>query len=84
MSTAVQILIRGTFKPLPGATATHVAANAWEVRVPKSEAVARTLRGTPTMAGFDEAVVLIGDEESVQCLATRESGAAVWLSVLLP
>lgn len=82
--TDVQILVRGSFRPLPGAQARAVRHNAWTVRVPRTPEVLRTVRRRAiAIDAFDDATFLIGDDESVQAMGERESRDAIWVTVLV-
>lgn len=80
----VLYLHRGRFRELPGATAHHVQANAWIVRVPATAAVQRALGRLVTPEAFDNSTWLIDDVESMYAVGSGTSADAVTVSVLLP
>ncbi|MFT4623338.1 MAG: hypothetical protein ACI8PZ_001994 [Myxococcota bacterium] len=79
----MHILIRGSFRPLPGATAKRVAPNVWSVRVPRTDAVQKLVRRPPALDVFDKATFLVGDDESWSAVGERETPGAIWVSVLV-
>lgn len=80
----VEIVHRNRFVALPGATARRTRANAWEVTIPKSEAVAKLLRKAVSASAFDGVTFAIDGEESVHALGSAEDRQAVRVTVLLP
>lgn len=84
MSTepVVEFLHRNHFRPLPGAKATRIRANAWEVVVPDDEAIRKLIRGALTPESFDDAVIAINGDESVQCMGSGTRKGAVVVTVL--
>ena len=78
----LQILHRSHFRPLKGATARQIAGNCWEVTIPLADN-RRWLPGTQAR-DYDDAVLLVDDEESVQVMGTREHRDAIVVTVVLP
>lgn len=60
----IQLLHRNRFHPLNGATATPVAGNAWEIRIPADHPVLSRVRRGPDPTTWDDAVFLIDDIET--------------------
>lgn len=80
----IQILTRGSFRPLPGATATQLATNAWRVEVPRTDAVKRAARAKAvSVEFFDGATFLIGDDESWSAVGESEDANIVVVTVLV-
>ena len=79
--TDLQILHRNHFRPLKNATARQIAGNCWEVRIPIADN-RRWLPGTRA-SDFDDAIVLVDDEESNQVIGTREGSDFVVVTVVL-
>lgn len=80
----IELLVKGRFRPVPGAVAKQVGSNVVQVRVPKSEEVRRLLRSLVSPEAFDEAVWLVGEEESIQSVGAGEDASSVEVTVLLP
>jgi hypothetical protein len=78
----ISILSRGRLVPVEGASARHVGANAWQVTVPRCRAVERAVRRWELDA-FDDAVFLLGDDESIQVVGSADQGDQMVLTVLL-
>jgi len=53
---AVELLVRNRFLTIPGTTARFVAANAWEISVPRDDTTARLSRRTLDPEAWDTAV----------------------------
>lgn len=79
----IELLTRGRYETLPDATARHVGANAWEVRIPRSARTERLLRKWELDA-IDGATLMIDGVESLQVVGTREDTAALVATALLP
>ena len=79
----IAIFHRGRFRPLPGATARHIAANAWEVHIPHSDKTERLASGKWGLTAFDGATLLLGDDETEQVVGSAQRGKTIVVSVLL-
>ena len=79
----VEWYVRGRFVELPGARATRIRANAWEVLVPRSPEVRRAMRADPTPEAFDGGVMGLGEHESQQVMGAGERDGCVVVTVLL-
>lgn len=79
----LQILVRGRFFPLEGATVKKVALNAWEIRVPRDEAVAKRARRKLSVEAWDGAVFLIDDVETEPAMVSKETSDALFLTALV-
>ena len=80
----VQILQGNRFRDLPGAVATHVTGNAWEVSIPRTPATERHAgKKGWRLEAFDDAVLLIDDTESMQVIGTRTEGETLVVTALL-
>ncbi len=77
---AVEILVKGRFRELPDATVSRVAGNAWSVRVKRTEAVARVVRGDLSK-GLDQAILVVDDQECEPAVVSAEGKDAVTVSV---
>ena len=77
----IEILRRNRFVELEGATAEKVAANAWEVAIPRDTT---GFRKAITPETFDDAVFAIDEVESVFAIGSGTRKGAVLVSVLLP
>lgn len=78
---SIQILIKSRFYPWPDATARRVRANVWEVSVPRTAEAER--RFGKDLRGLDEAVLLIGDEETQPALISAEGPEGVRLTAIV-
>lgn len=77
----VEILVRGRFVPVDGATVRHLRANAYEVGIPRSPELDRKLRGA---LDADEIVLALRGVEALQAILSAEAPDRVTLAVLLP
>lgn len=76
---SVELLVKGRFRPLAGATCRKVAANAWEVRVPKTPENLR-LAG-PELRGLDGAVFGVDGLQTEPGVVSAEGRESVTVSV---
>jgi hypothetical protein len=83
MSLSIQVLHRGAFHAIPGATAQQVASNAWEIHVPATDPIHRKTRRTLTAEAWDEAIFLLGDVESQAAVGCAEDHNGVTVSVII-
>lgn len=81
--TTVELLVRTRFLPLPGATARRVGANAWEVHIPRTEAVARLARRGLDPEDWDGAVFAIDGEQTEPAVASGADEAALKVAALV-
>lgn len=79
----IELLSRGRYEPLPDATARHLDANAWEVRIPRSARAERLLRRWDVDA-IDGVTLVIDGVESLQVVGSREDRAALVATALMP
>lgn len=79
----IALLHKGSFRALPGATARRLSGNAFEVRIPRSAESERLMRGKWSLESLDDAVLLLGDDESVQVLGSREEPDALVVTALI-
>lgn len=82
--SVVELLVRNRFVSLPGATARRGQANAWELVIPRDEAVARLIRGPVTLEAFDGATFAIDGVESLQAIGAGEDARVVRVTALMP
>ena len=80
---SVQILKGNRFRPLPGATVTKVAGNAYRVVVPKTPECERLAPAKWGIDAFDEAVLLIEERETMQVLGSSEGPDGLVLTALV-
>lgn len=76
----VEIWIKGRFRELPDATVRAVSGNAWQVRVERSDAVAKVIRGDLSKA-LEGAILVVEGMECEPAVVSQESKAAVTVSV---
>lgn len=79
----IAVLHRRRVHPLPDATATKLAGNAWEVVVPKAGAIVKILGRPLVFEAVDDLVLLIDDVEPSQVLGSGETTSTVTATVLL-
>ncbi len=79
----VQILHRGQFRPLVGAEARRLRDNVWEIRIPRTEASRRLVRGSLAPERFDQATFLVNDEESWHAVGSGDTREAILVTVLV-
>lgn len=77
------MLVRNHFHPLPDATATPIAANAWEIRVPTEGASCKTARRGTRAEDWDGAVFLIDDQQAEPALGSGEAPGVVIVTALV-
>ena len=77
----VELLHRGRFYPVPEASAVPLAANAWDVTIPRDAPALLRARREWTEAGWDGAVLSIDGRETEPALTSRIDARSVTLSV---
>lgn len=80
----VEFLSRGRFVELPGATARRIRANAWEIRIPRTEAVRGVVRSSLSPEAFDDAIFCIDGVETEHAVGSGEEDHLIRVSALLP
>lgn len=60
----ISVLVRGRFVDLPGAVATPIAGNGWQVRIPDPASLSRRTRRGGAVEDWDGAVLLIDEQET--------------------
>lgn len=76
----VEVLHKGRFHAIPEASVTRIAANAWEIRIPRDAPTLGRLRRPWTEEGWDGAVLSVEGRETEPCLTSRIDAQAVTLS----
>lgn len=79
----LHVLHRNRFHPLTGATARPLAANAWEITVPATDAVKKLTRRGFTAEAWDGAVFLVDGVETEPAVGSGESKKAVTVTVFI-
>lgn len=79
----VSVVHRRRVTALPDATARRVAANAWEVVLPREGALAKAIRAPLTVDTVDQLVLMIDDAESLQVIGSAEDATTVTATVLV-
>lgn len=80
----IEAWVRGRFVAIPGATAERIRANAWTVRVPRTQEAARALRVKQvSLSSLDELVLSLDEVESTMAVVSGENERFVEVSVLL-
>jgi hypothetical protein len=82
-SPTVSVLVRNHFHPLKTATATRIAANAWDVRIPTDAATLKIARRGAAAEDWDGAVFLIGDQQAEPALGSGEAPGEVRVTALV-
>lgn len=82
MST-IELLVRGRFVALPGAIATKLAANAWEIAVPISPAVQRWVRDAQNPEAWDGQIFALDGRETEPAVGAGGTRDEVKVTVLL-
>jgi hypothetical protein len=77
----VELLVRGRFVPLPGATVERVAGNAFTVRIPDPDALRRRTRRGANPEDWDGAVFSLDEVETEPGLGSGLDRGAVLVSV---
>jgi hypothetical protein len=78
----VALLVRGRFVPLD-AEAVHIAANAWEIRIPATPAVERLVRRAADPVAWDGAIFALDGRETEPAVGSGIVPGGVKVSVLL-
>jgi hypothetical protein len=79
----VELLHRNRFVPLEGATATPIAANAWTVRIPLTEAIRRLVRRADDPEAWDGAVFALDGQETAPAVGSGGGPAGITVTVLV-
>lgn len=80
----IEAWVRGRFVTIPGATAHRIRANAWTVRIPRTDEAARALRIRRwTLRALDGLELSLDEQEATQTFVSAERPDAFELSVLL-
>lgn len=79
----IEVLVRGRYHPLPGATARPIGGNAWQVRIPRSPEAARLLRRWE-VESLDDVVLALDGEDSLQVIGSGGTDEELVATVLLP
>jgi hypothetical protein len=81
--TSIEVLHRGRFWPLPGASATKIAANAWEITIPIDDAVRRFAKSPGDPSAWDDAVFAIDGVQTEPAVGSGGGGDAVRVTALV-
>lgn len=79
----IELLLRGRYRPLPGATARPIGGNAWEVRLPRSPEIGRLLKSWEVET-LDSLVISIDGRDSAQVIGSGGNSEELVATVLLP
>lgn len=77
----IELLVRGRFVDLPGATATPVAGNGWSIRIPDPGSSSRRTRRGPALEDWDGAVFALDGEETQPGVGTGGGADHVLVTV---
>ena len=78
----VEILHKGRFHPLPEAGVRKVAANAWQVRIPREAASLDRLRRDWTEEAWDGVILSLDGREMEPAVTSAIDPSSLTLSVL--
>jgi hypothetical protein len=81
MSARLEVLVRGRFIPIAAAKIAHLRANVWQVRIPRTPEIDRSLRGALEQS---EIIVCLDGVEADQAIVSAEDPDGTTLTVLLP
>lgn len=79
----VEVLVRQSFREVPGLTARRIAGNAWEILVPKDEATQKLTRRGPRPEDWDGAIFFLDGQETMPATGTGENKLVVKVTALV-
>lgn len=83
MSVAVELLVRNRFFSLPGVVATQLAANAWELAIPRTDDVRKLSKRGDDPEAWDEAIFSIDGVQSEPAIGSGFDATTIRVTVLV-
>ena len=79
----VQVLRKGRFVEVPGARVRPLASNAWEITIPRTDAVRRACGRGVALEDWDGAIFVVNDLETEPAIASGMSRDVVRVTVVV-
>ncbi len=80
---SIELLHRNRFLPLDDATARQLAANVWEIRIPRGDGVHHRTRRAPQLEAWDGAVFALDGVQTEPATGSGEDASAIRLTVVI-